>query len=77
MRICTLCFIALLLGCEPAPPRPMERQDGRAETRAIRNTEAVGYSGEAIAGKVDGALKVNEQRGDELNQALEAQENDP
>lgn len=53
---------ALLAGCgdEPPPSEP-KPPEGRAETRAIRNTEAVGYSGGAIADKVDTALDQNEE----------------
>ena len=45
---------------EPPPPEKKEPQ-GRAETRSIRNTDAVGYSGSAVADKVDGALTANEE----------------
>lgn len=52
---------------EPAPPQ------GRAETRSIRNTEAVGYPGDAIADKVDGALDQSEERAKKTDAA--SQEN--
>ena len=45
---------------EPPPP-PKEKQ-GRAETQSIRNTEAIGYSGNAIANKVDDALNKNDEQ---------------
>lgn len=56
--------LALLGACsnkdEPPPaPKPPE---GRAETQAIRNTQAIGYSGKALANKVDEALKQNDQQ---------------
>jgi hypothetical protein len=43
------------------PPPPAKAQEGRAETQSIRNTQAVGYGGKAIADKVDKALKANEE----------------
>ena len=54
----------LLAACshdEPPPPPKKEKQ-GRAETQSIRNTEAIGYSGNAIANKVDDALNKNDQQ---------------
>jgi hypothetical protein len=54
----------LLAACgadEPAPaPEPAQPPEGRAETQTIRNTEAVGVPGGAIADKVDGALDQTE-----------------
>ena len=55
-------------------PPPKRAEQGREETRSIRNTEAIGYSGNAIADKVDGALDANDQRKQELDRALEQQE---
>ena len=59
-----LVLIASLLlgacGSGDEPPPPKKAPEGRAETRSIRNTEAVGYSGKAIANNVDKALKANE-----------------
>ncbi|MFT4045631.1 MAG: hypothetical protein QM661_02950 [Solimonas sp.] len=34
---------------------------GREETRGIRNTEAAGHAGNAVADKVDAALAANDQ----------------
>lgn len=62
VRRVVLASALLAAGCggeEPPPPEPREPQ-GRAETRSIRNTDAVGYSGSAVADKVDGALTANE-----------------
>jgi hypothetical protein len=42
------------------PPPKQQQQEGRAETRAIRNTQAVGINGKAIADNVDKAMKANE-----------------
>lgn len=52
----------------PAEPKPPQ---GRAETRSIRNTDAVGYSGSEIADKVDGALDASEERNKRLEQEAE------
>lgn len=49
-------------GGAEAPPPPPKAKEGRAETQSIRNTQAVGYDGKAIADKVDGALKANEEQ---------------
>ena len=50
---------------------PKPKIEGRDETKGIRNTREVGYSGDAIADKVDAALDAN----DKHNQQL--QESDP
>lgn len=69
---------AALLGlsaCAKAPdepPRPRSTE-GREETRNIRNTEAIGYAGDAIADKVDSALDANDQRKEQLDRELEEQ----
>lgn len=63
-------LLALLSACEvgtsDTPPPPAE---GREETRGIRNTSAIGYSGDAIADKVDGALNANDQRMQQLQES--------
>lgn len=61
-------------GKQPEVPKPGEPQ-GRTETQPVRNTEAIGYSGDAIANKVDGALDANDARKDELDKAMDAQTN--
>jgi PBP1b-binding outer membrane lipoprotein LpoB len=63
MKQAHVILAVLLAACgadEPPPPEKQEPQ-GRAETRSIRNTDAVGYSGSAIADKVDGALTQQEE----------------
>lgn len=62
----------LLAACsaEEPPPPPEKAPEGRAETRNIRNTDAVGYSGSAIADKVDKGLDAQ----DEANRKREAAE---
>jgi hypothetical protein len=65
----------LLSACDERQQRPPPKraEQGREETRSIRNTEAIGYSGNAIADKIDGALDTSEQRKQELDRALEQQ----
>jgi hypothetical protein len=56
------------------PPPPPAAPQGRAETQGIRNTEAIGYSGNAIANKVDGALNQNDQQRNKMDEALKKSE---
>ena len=77
MRTLTLVVLLTALaacGKQPEVPKPGEPQ-GRVETQPIRNAEALGYSGEAIAGKVDAVLDTNDQRKAELDKAMDAQTN--
>jgi hypothetical protein len=60
-------------GTTETPPAAAD-QGGRPETANIRATEAIGVDGQAIGQKVDAALDANDQRKDELDKALEAQE---
>jgi hypothetical protein len=68
---------ALLAGCGDEPP-PQEKKapEGRAETKGIRNTEAVGYSGQAIADKVDTALDKNDEATRKKQEEAERQSGD-
>lgn len=73
-----LMFSAVLLASvsacdrpEPEPTRFPPSPQGREETRGIRSTEAIGYSGEAIADRVDSALDANDARNRELDRAGE------
>ena len=43
-------------GSDEPPPPPKAPPEGRAETQGIRNTDAVGTGGKAIANKIDAAL---------------------
>lgn len=75
LRPCLALPFLLLAACrQDADPVAPEEPRGREETRSIRNTEAIGYSGNAVADKVDSALDVNDQRKDQLDQALDAQQ---
>ena len=65
-------FVLLFAACSQDEPPPENKEpQGRAETRSIRNTEAVGYSGSAIADKMDAGLDAHEQRIKEQEQAAE------
>ncbi|MFA5938268.1 MAG: hypothetical protein WC809_02840 [Sinimarinibacterium sp.] len=76
--LCATLAAALLglggCGQSPEEPRKPRSTEGREETRNIRNTEAIGYAGNAIADKVDSALDTNDQRKEQLDEELEAQE---
>ena len=76
MKISTLLLVLILAACsapeEPPPPEEKPPQ-GRAETQSIRNTEAIGYSGNAVADKVDAALTKTEERKEETDRAAEEQ----
>ena len=72
--ITAMLLITVLAACGGATPPAEERSEGRDDTRGIRNTEAVGYSGDAIADRVDGALDANDQRREQLDAALEDSE---
>jgi hypothetical protein len=64
--------VAVLGACSSDEPPPEKKApEGRAETRGIRNTEAIGYDGKAIADKVDQGLDANERRIKEQEQASE------
>lgn len=52
------------------PPPPAAKQ-GRAETQGIRNVQAIGVPGNAIADKVDGALNASDDQRKRTDQALQ------
>lgn len=66
---------ALLSACHPKnPPEHVDQQQqGREETQGIRNTEAIGYAGNAIGDKVDAALDANDQAKQKMDDAIDAQ----
>ncbi len=65
----------LISACESEErPRAAATQEGREETRGIRNTEAIGYAGDAVADRVDAALDANDRRREQLDDALNAAE---
>lgn len=71
--IITIAASLMLAACSrhDDPPAAPAVKQGRAETQGIRNTDAVGYSGSAIADKVDGALNANDEQQKRMNQALQ------
>lgn len=72
--IAATCTALLLAACGAHEPPPEPRaEEGREETRSIRNTAAIGYAGDAIADKVDAALDANEQRKQNLDEAIDDQ----
>lgn len=75
MKISTLLLILILAACSAPEEPPVEEKppQGRAETQSIRNTEAIGYSGNAVADKVDAALTKTEERKEETDRAAEEQ----
>jgi outer membrane biogenesis lipoprotein LolB len=63
MRALIPVALLLLAACaQDEPPPPPKEPQGRAETRSIRNTDAIGYQGSQIADKVDATLDANDQR---------------
>lgn len=75
MKASVLVIVLLLSACGGSPEDPVaeSREAGRQETQLIRNTESIGYSGDAIGGKVDGALNANDDRRRQLDEAENAQ----
>lgn len=63
-----LCLALAACGEEPPPPE-RDPPKGREETRGIRNAEAVGFAGDAIADKVDASMDASEQRKREMDAA--------
>lgn len=64
----------LAAACAPDEPPPEQKPPvGRAETQAIRNTEAVGVPGGAIADKVDGVIEQSEDADRKLQEEAERQ----
>jgi hypothetical protein len=78
MPLRTLAFASItvvLTACGSSePPPPAATPQGRAETQGIRRTEALGYSGNAIANKVDGALNQNDEQKQKMDEALQKAE---
>ena len=58
---------------EPAPQPQPPPATGRAETQAIRNTEAVGTGGAAIADKVDAAIDTTAEADRKLKEEADRQ----
>lgn len=69
----TLAAAVTLGACkQPEEERPRVDEpasEGREETRTIRNTEHIGYGGNAIADKVEGAMDAGEAARQRLDAA--------
>lgn len=72
-RTCTLMLLCALAACGSPPPEEQAQETGgREETRNIRNTSAVGYSGDAIADRLDQTLDATETRERQRQEADDA-----
>lgn len=72
MVLCAVTLGAVLAGCGKRDEEgDYVPQEGRKETRALQGTDAVGYG--YTRKKVDKALDTNDQRVDQLNQAIDQQ----
>lgn len=63
MKPYILAIALLVAACsqkDDAPPPP-KAQEGRAETKNIRNVKVMGYDGKVIADKVDAGLNANDE----------------
>ena len=58
---------------DDAKNKPPPKKEGRAETQSIRNTQAVGVNGKAIADKLDEALNKNDQQAKDTEKKTEEQ----
>jgi hypothetical protein len=71
--IALLLLGAALAACTPPPEEPKKVEaEGREETRSIRNTKEIGYSGDAIADRLDKALDASEAQAQQMKEAQEA-----
>lgn len=75
-------MVLALSACSPPPEddngkRKSLAGEGLEETSTIRNTENIGYSGNAIGAKVDQAITTTENSKAEMDRQLEAQESAP
>jgi hypothetical protein len=69
MKALLLALSLALVAChskDEPPPVDKPKAEGRAETKSIRNTQAIGYDGKAIADKLDAALDKNDQHAKEV-----------
>jgi hypothetical protein len=71
--IIALAMLACACGQDEPPSPEKASPQGRAETQAIRNTEAVGVSGNAIANKVDSAIVQTEEADKKLKEEADRQ----
>ena len=73
MRPLLLVLALSLSGCgsDEPPPEQKAPPEGRTETQAIRNTDAVGTGGKAIANKVDAALDKQDEANRKTQEAAD------
>lgn len=69
--LAVLVVLVSACGAEEAPPPEPKAPQGRAETQSIRNTDAVGYSGSAIADQVDATLDAADENAKKTQQEAE------
>lgn len=69
-KISLILLVMLTAACskEPPPPKP---DTGRPETRSLEAADAMGYNGQAIRKKVDGALDANDAHNADLEKQIE------
>ena len=58
-------------GSDEPPPEKKPPPEGRAETQGIRNTDAVGTGGKAIANKIDAALDKQDEANKKTQEAAD------
>ncbi|HKY89653.1 MAG TPA: hypothetical protein VJM11_01385 [Nevskiaceae bacterium] len=62
-------LVCLLAACGRSEDEHVPQPKAKNELELIRNTEKIGYSGNAVADKVQGAIDENNQRSEHLEQA--------
>lgn len=77
--VCIALLVSGLWACgaskDDADKAPPTRAGaGRPETAGIRNTENIGYAGNAIGKKVDSVLDANDKAVEEMDKKLDATE---
>ncbi|GAB7025619.1 hypothetical protein [Geotalea toluenoxydans] len=72
--IIMLCALATILaGCSSSSqPQGSEKYQGREETKKLEGASAVGYDGTAIRRNVDNTLNKNDDRNQDLDEAMKS-----
>ncbi|ACM18755.1 hypothetical protein Geob_0386 [Geotalea daltonii FRC-32] len=72
--IILLCAITTILaGCSSSSqPQGGEKYQGREETKKLEGASAVGYDGTAIRKNVDNTLNKNDDRNQDLDEAMKS-----
>ena len=68
-KISLILLVIVTAACSKEPPPKPDT--GRPETRSLEAADAVGYNGQAIRKKVDGALDANDAHNAELEKQIE------